>query len=94
MPRECMNGKREKKTDLLDLPVAERKRLCFEIRAALRERVAASSIPFRDDTDIASKIVRRTSQTKALNEWEESDPPRHSAVRFASLPKRPRTLNP
>jgi hypothetical protein len=84
-----MNGKREKRMDLLDLPVAERKRLCFEIRAALRERVAASSSSFPDDTEIASKIMRRTPQTKALNEWEKSDHPRHSAVRFTSVPKKP-----
>jgi hypothetical protein len=35
-----MNSKHGKKIDLLDLPAAERERLYFEIRTALRERVA------------------------------------------------------
>ena len=84
-----MNGKREKKIDLMDLPIAERKRLCFEIRAALRERAAISSSSFPDDTEIASKIMRRSIPVKAFDEWVKDAAPKHSSVRFSSVPKKP-----
>ena len=90
--KRCVNdmkGKREKKIDLLDLPIAERKRLCFEIRAALRERVYASSSSFPDDMEIASRILRRALPMKASDEWERNHSPRRSAVRFSSVPKKP-----
>ena len=47
----------EKKMDLLDLPVAERKRLCLEIRAALRERVSVGQIPVADDAIVADRSM-------------------------------------
>ena len=84
-----MKGKREKKMDLLDLPIAERKRLCFEIRAALRERVSASDSSFPDETEIAGKILRKALPIKPFNEWENNDSPKRSAVRFGSAPKKP-----
>jgi hypothetical protein len=51
-----MNGRGEK-VDLLDLPVAERKRLCLEIRAALREHAAVGRIPVSDDAIVANKSL-------------------------------------
>ena len=65
-----MTPKGEKKVDLLDLPMAERKRLCLEIRAALRERVAAGKIPMSDDAIIANKRMWNSSPIKPLSVGE------------------------
>jgi hypothetical protein len=65
-----MGTKSEKKVDLLDLPIAERKRLCLEIRAALRERVAAGKIPVADDVIIANKRMWDSSPIKPLGVGE------------------------
>jgi hypothetical protein len=77
----------EKKMDLLDLPVAERKRLCLEIRAALRERVAIGQIPVADDVIVADKSMWNSPQ-KSLNEGQKaSDLPQKSSL-LNSLSKR------
>jgi hypothetical protein len=63
-----MNKKQDKKLDLLDLPDAERKRFCFEIRAALRERVSMGKIPVADDVIVADKVMWDSPDTKLPNE--------------------------
>ena len=80
-----MNRKREKKTDLLDLPLAERKRLCFEIRAALRERVSASNGSFSDDPFalITKKSVRKSRSVDSFDD-KEGDTRKHPSVLFGS----------
>ena len=83
-----MGGKNEKKMDLLDLPLPERKRLCFEIRAALRERVASGKIPVSDDTIIADKSPWDYPQAKSCGERKRGNL-RHSTVEFASALKKP-----
>ena len=84
-----MKGKHEKKTDLLDLPIAERKRLCFEIRAALRERVSVSNGSFPDETKIVSKLMGNSLPIKPFDEWEMNAAVKRSSVRFQSPPKKP-----
>ena len=69
-----MNGKNEKKMDLLDLPPAERKLVCLAIRAALRERVVIGKIPVRDHAVIADKSVWDSPYLKPLDEEEDPDP--------------------
>jgi len=63
-----MNKKQDKKLDLLDLPDAERKRFCFEIRAALQERVSMGKIPVADDVIVADKAMWDSPDTKLPNE--------------------------
>lgn len=63
-----MNKKQEKKMDLLDLPAAERKRFCLEIRAALRERVSIGKIPVAEDVIVADKTLWESPDTKLPNE--------------------------
>jgi hypothetical protein len=58
---------REKKLDLLDLPLAERRRLCLEIRVALRERVAVGQIPVADDVIVADKTMWDAPDPKLAN---------------------------
>jgi hypothetical protein len=82
-----MGEKHEKRLDLLDLPVAERKRLCFEIHTALRERVASGKIPVSDDTTIADKSVWDSLQAKSCDEGKR-DNLRRSTVKFASALKK------
>jgi hypothetical protein len=82
-----MDEKHEKRLDLLDLPVAERKRLCFEIRAALRDRVVSGKIPVSDDTIIADKSMRDSLQAKSCDEGKR-DSLRRSTVKFASALKK------
>jgi hypothetical protein len=84
-----MKGKHEKKTDLLDLPIAERKRLCFEIRAALRERVSVSNSSFPDETKTVSKLMRESLPIKPFDECEMNAAVRRSPARFGSVPKKP-----
>jgi hypothetical protein len=74
--------------DLLDLPVAERKRLCFEIRAALRERVASGRLPVSDDAIIADKSVWDSASAKPFD-GKKRDNLRRSTVKFASALKKP-----
>ena len=77
----------EKKMDLLDLPLAERKRLCLEIRTALRERVAVGQIPIADDAIVADKSLWDSPQ-KSLDEGQKgSDLPQKSSL-LNSLTKR------
>jgi len=73
---KSMSKKNEKKmdlskTDLLDLPVAERKRLCSEIRAALRERVAVRKIPIADDSVISNKNMSDFPCLKPIDKAEK-----------------------
>ena len=82
-----MGGKREKRLNLLDLPVAERKRLCFEIRTALRERVASGKIPVSDDTMIADKSLWDSLQAKSCDERKRGNL-RRSTVKFESALKK------
>jgi len=65
-----MNKKNEKKLDLMDLPITERRCLCREIRAALRERIAVGKIPVSDDTIIADKSMLDSPDVKPFNEGE------------------------
>ena len=88
MWRDYMSRKRENKMDLLDLPVAERKRLCFEIRAALQERVASGKIPVSDDVIIANKSVRGSVSAKPFDDLEVNNL-RRAAVKLASALKKP-----
>jgi len=68
----------EKKVDLLDLSVAERKRLCLKIRAALRERVAVGQIPVADDVIVADKSMLLNTR---LNEKHDAcELPRNSSL--------------
>jgi hypothetical protein len=65
-----MTRKHEEKMDLLDLPVAERKRICLEIRAALRERAALGMIPVSNDAIIADKSMWDSPDTMPIEERE------------------------
>jgi hypothetical protein len=68
---KSMSTKNNKKMDLLDLPAAERKRLCLEIRAALRERVAVGMIPLSDNVVTAKRNMWDSSDPKHLDEEEK-----------------------
>lgn len=70
----------EKKMDLLDLPVARRKRLCLEIRAALRERVAVGQIPVADDAIVADKSMWDSPQKSTNDVEKSSDLPRKKSL--------------
>jgi hypothetical protein len=76
-----MNKKQEKKMDLLDLPDAERKRFCLEIRASLRERVSIGKIPVADGVIVADKTMWYSPDTKLPNENQKSsDLPKKSSL--------------
>ena len=66
-----MNRKHEKKMDLLDLPVAERKRVCLEIRAVLRElgTVAKAQVP--GNTTIADRSLWDPMHARHFDEREK-----------------------
>lgn len=83
---QCMKA-HEKKMDLLDLPVARRKRLCLEIRAALRERVAVGQIPVADDAIVADKSMWDSPQKSTNDVEKSSDLPRKKSL-LDSLTKR------
>jgi hypothetical protein len=83
-----MKRKNERKMDLLDLPVAERKRLCLEIRSALRERIAVGKIPVSDDAIIADKSMWDSPDPKPFNEGEKDLDSLLRRSLINSLPKR------
>ena len=83
-----MKRKNEKKVDLLDLPVAERERLCLEIRSALRERVAVGKIPVSDDAIIADEHMWDSPDPKSFNEGEKNVDSLLRRSLINSLPKR------
>jgi len=68
-----MNGRSEK-VDLLDLPVAERKRLCSEIRAALRKHAAVGKIPVSDGAIVANKSLWDSPDLKPRDLMKERMP--------------------
>ena len=82
-----MGRKSEKKMDLLDLPLAERKRLCFEIRAALRERISVANNSSFDEAMAAGKSVRKRLSVKNFDD-EERNTPKRTAIPFASVLKK------
>jgi hypothetical protein len=47
----------EEKIDIMSLPSTERRRLCREIRAALKARVSEAKIPLSEDVLIADKTM-------------------------------------
>jgi hypothetical protein len=83
-----MGRKNEKRMDLLDLPVAERKRLCLEIHAALRERVAVGKIPVSDDAIIATKSMWDSPDLKPFDEGERDPDSLRRRSLLNSLAKR------
>jgi hypothetical protein len=83
-----MSGKREKRRDLLDLPMAKRKRLCFDIRAALHMRVAVGKIPVSDDAIIADNSMWNSLPAKPFDDGER-DNLKRSTVEFAHALEKP-----
>jgi len=60
------------KIDLLSLPAAERLRVCREIRAALRVRVAEVKVSLEDDAVVVDESVFCSSELEVSKKNEKS----------------------
>jgi hypothetical protein len=70
----------EEKTDLMNLPLTERRRLCREIRAALKARVSETRIPLSEDVIIADKTMLKSEAEKTCEKPNVTELPQNSSL--------------
>jgi hypothetical protein len=70
----------EEKIDIMSLPLTERRRLCREIRAALKARVSEVKIPLSEDVVIADKTMLNTEVEKTYEKPNATELPQNSSL--------------
>jgi hypothetical protein len=70
----------EEKIDIMSLPSTERRRLCREIRAALKARVSETKISLSEDIVIADKTMLNTEVEKTYEKPNATELPRNSSL--------------
>jgi hypothetical protein len=70
----------EEKIDIMSLPPTERRRLCREIRAALKARVFETKIPLSEDVVIADKTMLNAGAEKIYEKQNATELPQNSSL--------------
>jgi len=70
----------EEKIDIMNLPPTERRRLCREIRAALKARVSEMKIPVSEDVIIADEAMLKSEAGRTYEKSNVAELPQTSSL--------------